>query len=173
MSWKKIYEPTKEEISAYMEEHRGKARFLVDENLGVDVATLTKEWGWNVKYINDVGLIGQPDEKVFAYARKQNRIILTHDKDFLDDQKYPLKISPGVVVLPGASGNNIALIRALSIISAFRHLGDFFEHTQVQVNDDGVFTVRNYNKNKGRIEKKTYRFTKNGPPEELEDSDKT
>jgi len=41
--------------------------------------------------------------RVFAYAWKQRRILLTHDDDFWHDRRFPEHRHPGVVILPGAN----------------------------------------------------------------------
>jgi predicted nuclease of predicted toxin-antitoxin system len=88
-------------------EHRGKARFLVDESIGSNVAKFLQDNGFNTKYVADIGLLGHSDEDVFAAAWKDNRIIVTHDPDFLDDRKFPPHRNPGVILVrPGADGRD-------------------------------------------------------------------
>jgi len=66
------------------------ARFLVDENLGRDAVRVLKENGWNAKFVGEVNLAGKDDQAVFACAWKSKRVILTHDRDFLDNRKFHL-----------------------------------------------------------------------------------
>jgi len=60
-----------------------------------------------------VGLNGRNDQAVFSFAWKTRRILLTHDDDFWDDRQFPEHRNPGVVILPGANGNEDDLIRGL------------------------------------------------------------
>ena len=46
-----------------------KARFLVDENLGEDVARLLRSWGRNAKYLSELGLVGRSDEQVLKFVK--------------------------------------------------------------------------------------------------------
>jgi len=92
MVWKPVSSPSKKEMSEFLSEHRRSARFLVDESLGEEVAKQIRELGWNVKYVDEVGLRGHADEDVYAYAHKENRVILTHDDDFMDNRLFSFSI---------------------------------------------------------------------------------
>ena len=56
MVWKPVDKPSKEEMAVFLKDHRKIARFLVDESVGIEVASQMKELGLNVKYVDDVGL---------------------------------------------------------------------------------------------------------------------
>jgi hypothetical protein len=58
---------------------------------------------------------------VFAAAWKQRRVILTHDRDFLDNRKFPPHRNPGVVVfVVGASGEDEdRLLRGFFLMQAY------------------------------------------------------
>jgi predicted nuclease of predicted toxin-antitoxin system len=105
MPWVRLYSPTDDELRALKEEYRGRARFLVDESIGSTVAEILRSDGYNTKYVGDENLLGRSDEDVFAFAWKDNRIVVTHDPDFLDDRRFPPNRNPGVVLIrPGSSG---------------------------------------------------------------------
>jgi predicted nuclease of predicted toxin-antitoxin system len=71
-------------VSDFQRQFASKARFLIDESVGMEVARLIRDRGWNVCYVDDVGLLGRSDEEVLAFAWKEQRILLTYDFDFLD-----------------------------------------------------------------------------------------
>lgn len=107
MPWKKLDLPTADEMRGMDEAYRGKARFLVDESMGAAIAKYLDEKGYNTKYVGDEGLEGRSDEDVFAFAWKSERIIVTHDPDFLDDRRFPPHRNPGIVLVrPGSSGRD-------------------------------------------------------------------
>src|ERR1700677_2046223 len=81
-----------------------RSRFLVDESLGTGVAMVLRYQGYNVKFGPDVGLGGKDDQDVFSFAWRERRMLLTHDKDFMDDRQFPFNRNPGVIVLPGEEG---------------------------------------------------------------------
>lgn len=102
-NWKRI-ELIDADVCA-IKNNQKKLRMLSDENISyeiVDELSIIKTI--NHKHVYEIGLSGKPDSVIFQYAIKANRIILTHDTDFLDDDKFPINISPGIVVLPGSRG---------------------------------------------------------------------
>jgi predicted nuclease of predicted toxin-antitoxin system len=123
MSWKRLPDLAPDAIEAFGRRFKEKARFLVDESAGSGLARALRDFGWNAVFVSEVGLGGQSDEDVFGFAWKQDRLILTHDEDFLDDLRFPFHRNPGVVVLPGASGEPgfiEAVHDVLSTIGRFR-----------------------------------------------------
>ena len=59
-------------------------KFLVDENIASSVVRALKNRGANVKMVKDCGLREAKDIRLVEFSRRENRIILTHDKDFVD-----------------------------------------------------------------------------------------
>ena len=71
-------------------------RFLVDENLPIDVAELLRREGHDVLYLPHTGNRGAVDKEVWGIATREDRIIITRDLDFpLPDLPRP----PGVILL--------------------------------------------------------------------------
>src|SRR5262245_16251253 len=100
--WKRV-PVSSEEIERYTRAHKRRARFLVDENQGAGAAETLRDAGWNAKFVSDFRLRGRDDSEVYEAARREDRVLLTHDGDFLDDRRFPPhRKHPGVVVLPGA-----------------------------------------------------------------------
>lgn len=107
MPWIELDEPTAEEGRQLDLRHRGKARFLVDESVGINVAKILQGYGYSAKYVADMDLCGRSDEDVFAAAWKDNRVLVTHDADFLDNNRFPPHRNPGVVLVrPGSDGHD-------------------------------------------------------------------
>jgi uncharacterized protein with PIN domain len=83
MGWKRIdHDFSDESFAAFERDFKRKARFLIDESLGVEAARAIRGWGWNVVYVGEVGLGGKSDEDVFAFAWSDDRIILRMTKTF-------------------------------------------------------------------------------------------
>ncbi|OGE80849.1 MAG: hypothetical protein A2720_03165 [Candidatus Doudnabacteria bacterium RIFCSPHIGHO2_01_FULL_46_24] len=74
-------------------------KFLLDENVAKSVAQGLREADFTVFHILDIGLVGATDEKVFAFAREKKLIIITHDKDFSNLIRFPLRKHYGVIIL--------------------------------------------------------------------------
>jgi predicted nuclease of predicted toxin-antitoxin system len=170
MPWKTIDLPSQKEIDAYVNQFKKKSRFLVDESLGPEAAVVIREQGWNAKYVDEVGLKGHVDEDVFAFAWKDDRILLTHDRDFLDDRAFPPHRNPGLVVLPGGDGDERALIKGLlfvlSVVAPFR---EGYRRTKIVINADDTWTIVMRDSETGAMQRTRMRTQKNGPIEEWED----
>jgi predicted nuclease of predicted toxin-antitoxin system len=130
----------------------------------------TKVWAWLLLKcfevsagtffdVSEAGLVGHPDENVFGYALKHDRILLTHDADFLDDRKFPFdnNRNPGVVVLPGGSGGDSILIRALNLALEMCNARELFRGSKIVISPEGVLTIRQRNLETGAIESTEYR----------------
>jgi Domain of unknown function (DUF5615) len=116
------------------------------------------------EFASDVGLGGRDDREVFAYAWRNRRVLLTHDKDFLDDRRFPEHRNPGVVVLPGAAGDDEALVEALYYAMLLTERDpDAWVGTKMTVQADGEVWLRQRRAETGALETTRYRFTRNGP----------
>jgi len=108
MPWKRL-ELTEDDRYALRTLEK-KTRSLVDENVHAEVVRFLRAHGWNVKNVDDGALRGHCDEDVLAFAHREDRILLTHDRGFLNDRQFPPNRNPGVVILPGANGNEERLV---------------------------------------------------------------
>jgi hypothetical protein len=75
-------------------------RVYADANLPASlVAVLRREVRWDVLYaLEHEDLRRAPDREHFRLAREFGRTLITLDRDFLDDRRFPPAESPGVVV---------------------------------------------------------------------------
>jgi uncharacterized protein with PIN domain len=58
-------------------------RFHLDESVSNAVAVGLRLRGFDVTLSKDAGLLGASDEDQLAYASSMNRLLVTHDDDFL------------------------------------------------------------------------------------------
>ena len=58
-------------------------RFHLDESVNNAVAIGLRLRGFDVSVSNDAGLLGASDDVQLAYATSENRLLVTHDDDFL------------------------------------------------------------------------------------------
>jgi hypothetical protein len=127
------------------------------------VARVLKEMGWNVVFVDEVGLSGHSDEDVCAFAWRENRILLTHDHDFLDDRRFPYHRNPGMVSLPGASGPGTGLVEALrEVLGVVGRFRDAYRGDKIKIDEDGTWTIKGFNKELGRHYLHRYRFDADG-----------
>jgi predicted nuclease of predicted toxin-antitoxin system len=160
--WKPGESITDEKWKEFKSKFKKKARFLVDENIGEEVATVLRDLGYNTVFVGDIGLLGRSDEDVFAYAWKTKRFILTHDDDFLDNLKFPFHRNHGVIVLPGAKGNGTlegALADVLRLIAPYAtaNVG-----VKIKIAEDKIWKIRGFNKLNSVHWEKRIKLGKNG-----------
>src|SRR3989338_8877650 len=72
--------------------------FLVDESSGFKIYKFLLEKGFNTKFVGEI-MSRAPDEEVLALADKENRILITNDKDFGELIFRLNKPSSGVILL--------------------------------------------------------------------------
>jgi predicted nuclease of predicted toxin-antitoxin system len=137
------------QVSDFQTKFASKARFLIDESVGMEAARLIRDRGWNVCYVDDVGLLGRSDEEVLAFAWKEQRILLTYDFDFLDDSRFPFHRNPGLVVLPRPTNSRLGLADAINSVLAL--IGPYFKAYRgykIRISEEGVWTIRSFNTEK-------------------------
>jgi predicted nuclease of predicted toxin-antitoxin system len=151
------------EAIEFSTEHRKKGRFLVDESLGEEAARVIRSAGWNAVFVSEVNLRGRSDEEVFAFAWSDNRVILTHDRDFLDDRRFPPHRNPGVVVLPGAEGSNAVLEKELArVLITLGSYREAYRGHKIHVRDDGTWAIRSRDCPSGSRGTRLLRFERHG-----------
>ena len=131
MPWRPL-DVTEDEIKVAVRSFSKKCRFLVDENMDAETTLFLRGEGWNVKSVFEAGLSGHPDENVLALAHREDRVLLTHDADYLDSDRFPLHRNPGIVLLPGAQGDVYTLVRSLmDLMSIFAPYREFVRGARI------------------------------------------
>lgn len=77
-------------------------RFLIDENLSPLLAKALRDGGHSAAHVRDLGMAQDDDATVLAYARSDDRILVTADTDF-----------GGLLASSGASLPSVILLRRL------------------------------------------------------------
>ncbi len=100
MSWMRLPKPSKSE-GAFLRRLR-KARLYGDEDIEEEVVRAIRDRGVNISSVRERKERGKPHEVHLATARRERRFLLTKDKDFLDDARFPLqKQGPGIIYIHG------------------------------------------------------------------------
>ena len=76
-----------------------KFKFLADENIAFRVVESLRIEKFDVLSVFEEKLSGASDEKIIKIAKKQKRIILTHDKDFGNLIRQPYQSHSGIILL--------------------------------------------------------------------------
>ncbi len=74
-------------------------KILADENLFEPIIDYLRSLGHDVLSIRDSGLSGISDDKVYQLACKEDRVIITMDKDFSRSFRFPPERCGGIVVV--------------------------------------------------------------------------
>lgn len=73
-------------------------RFLSDENVYREIVDTIRAEGFDIITVGELGAAGASDEEVLELARKEERVLITFDRDFSDIRYLPQHV-PGVIVL--------------------------------------------------------------------------
>jgi len=74
-------------------------KFLANENLFEPIIEYLKVLGHDVLSIREAGLSGITDDEVYKLACKDNRVIITMDKDFSRIFRFPPEKCGGIIVV--------------------------------------------------------------------------
>ena len=106
---------------------RTKARFCADENFPPKATAILHDMGARVVTAQEAGLMGHPDESYVAYARKNGLVLVTCDRDFLDERLHPLIHCPAIFVFDFGSGSTPEIRRAFRCLAAVSRMPQFFD----------------------------------------------
>ena len=140
--------------SAAFEDYRGDVGFMLDNDvdLAVVMPWLQGRLGISVVAL-PLELRSRSDEEVISEARRQGRILVTHDRGFLNPVRFPPSENPGVVIFPGGEGNAAEhrglMGTVLLYVSDLRYL---FAETVLDVSSEGRITMWNHNTEDGTVE---------------------
>jgi predicted nuclease of predicted toxin-antitoxin system len=77
-----------------------KWRIVADNNVEREIIDNLRQKDFDVLWVAESpDLRNRDDDFHYQNARQVQRYLLTRDLDFWDDQKYPLKESPGVIIM--------------------------------------------------------------------------
>jgi hypothetical protein len=89
-------------------------KFHLDENVDHAIADGLRRRAINVTTSTDAGLIGASDEAQISFALLQERVIVTHDRDFLRLDSLGVSHS-GIAFCPPATRSIGEIVRRLSL----------------------------------------------------------
>ena len=129
--------------------------FFVDESLGSSLAPALEKLG----QAGNVCATKLP----FHYGEDGRQIMLTQNRGFLDDRRFPLQRHAGVVVLVGEVDEPLikSLMSTLSLVEEGREL---WEGAKVVVNDNGRISVTSLDHKTSARHTSHYKLRVAGPP---------
>lgn len=102
---------------AKMKQLSGMARFYSDHNIDAVITHILRWEKLDVVTAKDIQAGQQPDEFHYKYAFSSKRVLLTHDKDFLDDERFPLSQTYGAVIFNVDAADAGQIARALQVVT--------------------------------------------------------
>ncbi len=105
---------------------RAKARFYADENFP-QIATEILRTRVDVLTAQEAGLKGHADEDHTAFALREGRVLVTCDRDFLDEKRFPLIHCPAVVVFNFGTGAVRQITRSFRCLRDILRTPQFFD----------------------------------------------
>jgi predicted nuclease of predicted toxin-antitoxin system len=111
------------EVDDYVR-RKAKPRFYADENFPSTATTILRRRGADVLTVQEARCQGHPDENHAAEALRLGRVLITCDRDYLDERRFPLIHCPAIVVCDFGRGS------AREILDTFDCLATIFAGPQ-------------------------------------------
>lgn len=135
MSWMNVKDlvranpPTRKEIAQGMEYRRRNAKvsFYTDENFPTKATQVLRTLRARVTTAQDEGLRRHPDENHTAYALKHGLGLLTCDRDYLDEARFPLIHCPAIVVFSFGSGSVREIRQCFACLKTMLGIPQFYD----------------------------------------------
>jgi predicted nuclease of predicted toxin-antitoxin system len=128
------------ELGAHVERLTPRPRIYADANVPAGlVAFMRGALEWDVLFVlEEDGLRRAPDVKHYRLAQQLRRTLVTMDRDYLDDRRFPPEESGGVLVINAPDERQLSALLARVDRSMFQ--GDAaalpLEHRKLHVNTD-------------------------------------
>ncbi len=116
-------------------------RIKLDENLSTLSVAPLRGCGHDVDTVMSEGLAGAPDDRVFAGAQSDRRLLVTCDLDFSDLRRFVRGAHAGIVRLRLAEPSRAALEARVAEVLAHRE-AETWEGCLVVATDDRIRVVR-------------------------------
>ena len=112
--------PSEAELRQGMEylKRGAKARFYADENFPFIATRILRRLGAQVETVQEAALCGHPDEDHAAYALRNGYVLVTCDRDYLDNRRFPLIHCPAIAVFDFGGGSVSEITCGISLPQA-------------------------------------------------------
>ena len=88
-------------------------KFLTDENVATSVLYALRKGGFQVKDVKEENMQGATDKEILRLAFRENRIIITHDKDFANVASSNI-LHKGIILLRFRNQNPRNVVETLT-----------------------------------------------------------
>jgi hypothetical protein len=143
--------PTDIDLAATPVDPHRPAGLIADENFSLALVKDLRGHGCSVLTAQEAGLVKKPDGHNWAWARRRGRILLTHDHDFVEEWRFPVKDGPGLAYLPQLMGAE-AKLHAVRVLAGFARHGDPLMGIKLLFQTDGGLILRTHGVNGSPVE---------------------
>lgn len=136
MAWIEVGGPGREEarpspgeVRQVVEARRRRAKptFYVDECFPEIATALLGRLRARILTARELGFVGYPDEHHAAFALKRRAVLVSCDRDYLDERRFPLIQAPCIVVFGFGSGSGRDVWRAYRCLSSILVMPEFYD----------------------------------------------
>ncbi|SRR6266576_3316097 len=137
---------------------RAKPRFYADENFPSVAIKILRQLGADVLTVRDARRRGHPDENHTAEALRLGRILITCDRDYLNDRRFPLIHCPALIVFDFGSGTVEDIRSTFACLAGPFNVPQFYDKwTKIHATRDGwTEHARNLNGTTARTRYRIY-----------------
>lgn len=156
-NWRPLAESfayTKSDFKKALSEFRRlpQTNFLFDENVQTNVVRAIRTYGMRVDTVRELGYRRRSDQEVLALAWKRKQMLVTYDRDFWDDERFPFGSCAGILQLPDIGKNlNFFWLILTGPIRLFSRGHDLWFNTKIRVGEGGRITVKTWERDPGKI----------------------
>ncbi len=141
------------------------AKFYADHDLDDTIVQVLRRLKYEVETARDISAQDQSDEFHYKRAFKTKRVLLTHDKDYLDNERFPLSQTNGIIIFNIDTDNTSEIARAIEVVDVvLAKISPILKEKKVLLNSDYslTFIKRVWDGCDFSIEKTRYRLDGNG-----------
>lgn len=121
--------PTNQEVRQVEDyvHRKAKPRFYADENFPTTATALLRRRGADVLTVQETGRRRHPDENHAAEALRLGRVLITCDRDYLDERRFPLIHCPAIVICNFGRGSVREMLDTLNCLWSIFTAPQFFD----------------------------------------------
>jgi hypothetical protein len=119
-------ERERRQVEDYVD-RRARPRFYADENFPSVAIQILRQLCADVLTVHDARLRRHPDENHVAAALRLGRILITCDRDYLNDRRFPLVHCPALIVCDFGSGTVDDIVRTFACLGGPFRAPQFFD----------------------------------------------
>src|SRR5262249_40290369 len=102
-------------------------RIYVDENFPSSAVNLLRSMKARVTTAQQAGMTGRSDEDHAAFALKHGCVLLTCDRDFLNERRFPLVHCPAIVVCNLGAGSMRDIRKVFRCLKTMFRVPQFYD----------------------------------------------